>query len=213
MKKYKIGFIINPHSFVDIITNSSTELFVCHTDNTLKMVKEILASNPDVYGYKEPWRFDLEKYREWRKKYRSSKETEQDYRNKFHQIEGWFYDIEDEEDMDNLRKEYIEHGKYDHGWNSENQFAERLRKASTRGKYIEEWKNKETEIDVILDEIRNSPKKPDWWIHPYNYSSYKMSVNEIDGCIMIIGNGDNSIPYEEMDWIESTFNATGIHMG
>jgi hypothetical protein len=34
--------IVQPHSFVDIITNSSTELFVCETDKTLELVKGIL---------------------------------------------------------------------------------------------------------------------------------------------------------------------------
>jgi hypothetical protein len=35
--------IISPHSFVDVITNSSTELFVCDTTKTLDAVKEVLA--------------------------------------------------------------------------------------------------------------------------------------------------------------------------
>ena len=33
---------ISYHSFIDVITNSSTELFVCNTDKSLKMVEEIL---------------------------------------------------------------------------------------------------------------------------------------------------------------------------
>jgi hypothetical protein len=35
--------VISPHSFVDLITNSSTELFVCDTEKTLQAVKELLA--------------------------------------------------------------------------------------------------------------------------------------------------------------------------
>jgi hypothetical protein len=34
--------IINTHSFVDLITNSSSELFVCDTDKTLTAVKNII---------------------------------------------------------------------------------------------------------------------------------------------------------------------------
>lgn len=34
--------IINIHSLVDLITNSSTELFVLDTDKSLKVIKEIL---------------------------------------------------------------------------------------------------------------------------------------------------------------------------
>lgn len=34
--------VINTHSFVDLITNSSSELFVCDTDKSLDMVKQII---------------------------------------------------------------------------------------------------------------------------------------------------------------------------
>jgi hypothetical protein len=34
--------IITPHSFVDLITNSSTELFVCSTKKSVEMVEELL---------------------------------------------------------------------------------------------------------------------------------------------------------------------------
>jgi hypothetical protein len=35
---------ISPHSFVDLITNSSSELFVCDTDKSIQLVKEIMVS-------------------------------------------------------------------------------------------------------------------------------------------------------------------------
>ncbi len=35
-------FVINTHSFVDLITNSSSELFICDTQKTVKMVEELL---------------------------------------------------------------------------------------------------------------------------------------------------------------------------
>lgn len=34
--------VINLHSFVDVITNSSTELFVCDTDKSIETVESIL---------------------------------------------------------------------------------------------------------------------------------------------------------------------------
>jgi len=51
--------LINTHSFIDVITNSSTELFVCNNDKTLEQVKEILEeewekfikANPYMYSY------------------------------------------------------------------------------------------------------------------------------------------------------------------
>ena len=39
----KTSFVINTHSFVDLITNSSTELYICDNKKTLECVKEILT--------------------------------------------------------------------------------------------------------------------------------------------------------------------------
>jgi len=38
----KYLFVINKHSFVDLITNSSSELFVCNTKKTVEMVESLL---------------------------------------------------------------------------------------------------------------------------------------------------------------------------
>jgi len=47
--------IINIHSFVDVITNSSTELFVCDTDKSVEvvtaLVKEMEDKYPNEYGH------------------------------------------------------------------------------------------------------------------------------------------------------------------
>lgn len=42
--------VINYHSFVDVITNSSSELFVCDTKKTVAQVKEILKGLTLVYS-------------------------------------------------------------------------------------------------------------------------------------------------------------------
>lgn len=41
---------IETHSFVDVITNSSTELFVCNTDKSVEMVKEILTEKYESFN-------------------------------------------------------------------------------------------------------------------------------------------------------------------
>jgi hypothetical protein len=38
----KTSFIISTHSFIDVITNSSSELFICQTDEIAKTIKTIL---------------------------------------------------------------------------------------------------------------------------------------------------------------------------
>ena len=37
------------HSVIDVITNSSSELFICDTDKTINMVSEILDELVEVY--------------------------------------------------------------------------------------------------------------------------------------------------------------------
>lgn len=41
---------IDLHSVIDVITNSSTEIFVCDTDKSLRMVKQILQELLDWYS-------------------------------------------------------------------------------------------------------------------------------------------------------------------
>jgi len=71
--------VINPHSFVDVITNSSTELFVCPEQKSIESVKEIISEvMPKLswYEVREPTERELfianninsfikEKWNEW----------------------------------------------------------------------------------------------------------------------------------------------------
>jgi hypothetical protein len=44
--------IVSPHSFVDIITNSSSELFICDTDKSIDTVKEIIVELVNIENKK-----------------------------------------------------------------------------------------------------------------------------------------------------------------
>lgn len=46
----KIMFVIHPHSVVDVITNSSTELFVIDTNKSVNIVREILQEAIDLHN-------------------------------------------------------------------------------------------------------------------------------------------------------------------
>jgi len=48
MKKQVIS--INLHSFVDLITNSSTELFVCDTKKSIEAIKSLLVDMLELYN-------------------------------------------------------------------------------------------------------------------------------------------------------------------
>ena len=71
-KNTKNLFVIKIHSLIDVITNSSSELFICNTEKTLKTVKEFLVLSCGSIGYdfsncfKEPYQLvsddNIEKY-------------------------------------------------------------------------------------------------------------------------------------------------------
>lgn len=46
-------FLINVHSFVDVITNSSTELFICDTKKSVEVIKTILQKIIDITNLSE----------------------------------------------------------------------------------------------------------------------------------------------------------------
>lgn len=43
-------YIINIHSIVDVITNSSTELFILDEEKSLELIKDILTAAIDLYN-------------------------------------------------------------------------------------------------------------------------------------------------------------------
>lgn len=47
-------FIVSPHSFVDLITNSSSELFVCNTKKSVEAVKDVLKALADLRNQRLP---------------------------------------------------------------------------------------------------------------------------------------------------------------
>ncbi|MFA5154171.1 MAG: hypothetical protein WC554_16595, partial [Clostridia bacterium] len=63
------------------------------------------------------------------------------------------------------------------------------------------------------EELEKSPDKPSWWKNPIKYTYNDRPVSELDGCVMIISEDDNSMPFDEFDWVEETFNATRYHLG
>ena len=52
--------VIDTHSFVDVITNSSTELFVCDTDKSTNTIGEILRDRLQAYNllYNREFNYD-----------------------------------------------------------------------------------------------------------------------------------------------------------
>ena len=86
--------VIPIQSFSDIITNSSSELFVLNTNNTIQRVKEILSSI--TYGYIDPIIFDLEKYNKWKEDDSFVSNLENTY---FDTVKDWLTDLDDEDSL------------------------------------------------------------------------------------------------------------------
>lgn len=233
MKKINV---IKFHSFVDVITNSSTELFVCNTDKTIEAVKEILKKIIDGYNmmsdsnysmdvFEEPWIFNLEEYRKWKIKVEKIRKACEKSRNwdeynkncdsGFSTIKGWFHDDEDKEDLKYLRTRYIEDGDNSGGWwsSDRNPFYHRLEDASydKNGKYSHDLKRKE--VEKIYKEISKEKQKPGWWEKPWLYHYNNTLVKELDGCVIIEGSSDNSIPYEIWNIINSKLCGNNYHLG
>ncbi len=247
----KTLFIINPHSVIDVITNSSSELFVCKTDKTLETIKEMLKTK-NLGEYQEPWIFNLKEFREWKAKedersinWEKWKEehqtlddnpfawTDEQYDHPFHTIDGWFRDDQNEKDIIDARKKIIEDGPETTQWigtlaysgHAENPFRDRIREAEDKAAVLTKisvkdenrWRvrveARKAEIDKIYDELENADYKPSWWKKPLQYTYYNVPIRELDGCVIIMSCDDNSMNYDEFEWLEDTFNATRTHLG
>ena len=56
----KLIFVIQPHSIVDVITNSSTELFVIDTDKSMETIKDILQEAINLHNKAEGTSYTFE---------------------------------------------------------------------------------------------------------------------------------------------------------
>lgn len=89
--------VIPVQSVSDLITNSSSEVFILETGKTCEEVNTIL--NTFTSGFRYPEVFSLKDFREWRKKLRSG-EIEDDWSYPgtiFSIANGWFKDPETKE--------------------------------------------------------------------------------------------------------------------
>lgn len=234
--------VIKIHSFVSEITNSSTELFVCDTDKEIEIVKEILQRILDGYNmmeqtsytmdvFKEPFRVNLEEYKKWkkeddakRKKCEKTKDWNEYWndRSPYGTIAGWFIDDEDAEEIKKIRTDIIRNGYEERdfcGYNRVKEYEERINKAC---RSINDWKGKSELIKKevakiykeIEKEIKNGGDKPMWWDAPWKYSSYNFGlVKNLDGCIILVGTRDNSIPYDIWDAINRQLNGHNYYLG
>jgi len=209
--------LLNTHSCVDLITNSSTEMFVSGDKQTVKMIRNQIL--PDIVsGYNIAFNanitmnifgdifvFRLDAYRKFIKSIK--------YNKKYEVFCGYFCDIEDNKQIVDLRREIIEHGpNIDGCWSSmEHIYRDRINK--TRIKTVD-YKTNEVNVNKEITLIYNELEKnrPLWWDRPWRYTSTR-EINSLEGKVVIVGSGDNTIPYGMFEMINIRLNSHNFHLG
>jgi len=176
---------IKPHSIIDVITNSSSELFVCSTDKSVDTISESLHLLLDTCNSINNENRDFDDV------FGSIYEiTEDNIRNFFDDyVCGWGFrpdwNLPKIKDHWDLYEEYDKLNGPQPKYGTEEFDTYNIKRSLYASNYIEEF-------------FKN------------HYVTYKKSLI---GLIVINSAGDNSIPYELFDMIESAFNVNRIHLG
>lgn len=209
----------NINSVSDVITNSSSELFVINDKNTtLDHLKNII--NPILDGYYEPFVFNLDTFRKWVES--SEEDNSTDIDACFQTIYDWFIDLEYPNGltyyiMDTLYKLRLEdYIKLENSLLKE-LYAELIKKYDTNYssyKEIEAFLQTydEDKINKIIDYLLNT--------------NFEYDIRKLNGKIILLSEEENSISCsrkfnrsefaEDSDvfqWLEHNFNITYYHLG
>lgn len=214
-------FIIKKQSESDVITNSSSEVFIMHTDKSLEEISNILHSFTS--GFQEPIKFDLEAYKKALKEKEKKDEKEEQknleywntwgYATPYGIAEDYFTDFSDEYAMARRILERLWYIDLPNRLDLEETFK------ADFGCTAREYKNflypgEEERLNSVKMWIKFHTKedlKELLISHRYFYEVY--DLKDLDGAIMVISEDDNSIPYEDFDKIDNLFNAYHIHLG
>lgn len=208
--------IIPIQSFSDIITNSSSELFVLNTNNTIQKVKEILSSITS--GYIDPIIFNLENYNKWKEDDSFVSNLENTY---FDTVKDWLTDLDDEDSLFEYRLQafcnIMEYNSLDVCYFRENNipfYTEFMKFAKTIGlKSINSFsiyrENKEEECKKFFNQFEKSGNiLPSWW-NPKEEDT----IQGLNGKVLLLSCDENSIPYESFDFINEILNGYNLHLG
>ena len=208
--------IIPIQSFSDIITNSSSELFVLNTNNTIKKEKEIL--NSITFGYQDPIIFNLESYNKWKEDNSSVSNLESAY---FNTVEDWLIDLDSEDSLFEYRLQafcnIMEYNSLQVCYFKENNipfYTEFMKFVKTIGlKSAERFsiyrEKKEEECKKFFNQFEKSGNTlPSWW-NPKEEDT----VQGLNGKVLLLSCDENSIPYESFDFINEILNGYNLHLG
>ena len=209
----------NINSVSDVITNSSSELFVINDKNTtLDHLKNII--NPILDGYYEPFVFNLDTFRKWVES--SEEDNSTDIDACFQTIYDWFIDLEYPSGLTYYIRDTLYKLRLEDYIKLENSllkelYAELIKKYDTvyfSCKEIEAFLQTydEDKINKIIDYLLNT--------------NFEYDIRKLNGKIILLSEEENSISCsrkfnrsefaEDSDvfqWLEHNFNITYYHLG
>ena len=228
---------IKVQSLTDLITNSSSELFQLRTKQTVAQVSETLAKITS--GYCEPVLFNLEEYRrdkdklqkmidaitpdsdasdEWDKYWAERRRLQEENPSYFvmDTVEGWFFDPENLEDVRKVYESYL-CNHYDLMRKGDNELQKEFKKFVDDNHYLKRddfydpyfpWNIEKEAFDKFLSS-HEMPDPRECGRDAYHYGS----IEDLDGCILVLSCDDNSIPWDTWDIINEMFDGTNYHLG
>lgn len=209
----------NINSVSDIITNSSSELFVINDKNTtLDHLKNII--NPILDGYYEPFVFNLDTFRKWVES--SEEDNSTDIDACFQTIYDWFIDLEYPSGLTYYIRDTLYKLRLEDYIKLENSllkelYAELIKKYDTNYssyKEIEAFLQTydEDKINKIIDYLLNT--------------NFEYDIRKLNGKIIFLSEEENSISCSRkfnrsefaedsdvLQWLEHNFNITYYHLG
>lgn len=209
----------NINSVSDVITNSSSELFVINDKNTtLDHLKNII--NPILDGYYEPFVFNLDTFRKWVES--SEEDNSTDIDACFQTIYDWFIDLEYPSGLTYYIRDTLYKLRLEDYIKLENSllkelYAELIKKYDTdypSYKEIEAFLQTydEDKINKIIDYLLNT--------------NFEYDIRKLNGKIILLSEEENSISCsrkfnrsefaEDSDvfqWLEHNFNIAYYHLG
>lgn len=209
----------NINSVSDVITNSSSELFVINDKNTtLDHLKNII--NPILDGYYEPFVFNLDTFRKWVES--SEEDNSTDIDACFQTIYDWFIDLEYPSGLTYYIRYTLYKLRLEDYIKLENSllkelYAELIKKYNTIYSSYEEIEAflqtyDEDKINKIIDYLLNT--------------NFEYDIRKLNGKIILLSEEENSISCsrkfnrsefaEDSDvfqWLEHNFNITYYHLG
>lgn len=209
----------NINSVSDVITNSSSELFVINDKNTtLDHLKNII--NPILDGYYEPFVFNLDTFRKWVES--SEEDNSTDIDACFQTIYDWFIDLEYPSGLTYYIRDTLYKLRLEDYIKLENSllkelYAELIKKYDTNYssyKEIEAFLQTydEDKINKIIDYLLNT--------------NFEYDIRKLNGKIILLSEEENSIScsrkfnrsefaedFDVFQWLEHNFNITYYHLG